>query len=116
MARRRKEGRRATGIQAKNGMLYTTTSKPVIVDGKTTYKRGWISTGLKDTPENVTLATAERCKILHQSKTESLDINITLSDYIERFLKRKKEKSLIQPIPPTTIEPVKYRPILRALD
>lgn len=92
MARRRKEGRRATGIQAKNGMLYITTSKPVIVDGKTTYKRGWISTGLKDTPENVTLATAERCKILHQSKTESLDINITLSDYIERFLKRKKRE------------------------
>lgn len=92
MARRRKEGRRATGIQARNGMLYIITSKPIFKDGKTTYRKYWISTGLKDTADNIPLATAERERILHPSNSNPVDFNTTLSNYIERFLKKKKRE------------------------
>ena len=41
MARPKKDGKRATGIQGKKGFLYIVTSRPVIKDGiKKIEKRG----------------------------------------------------------------------------
>ena len=53
MARPKKNGRRATGIQGKSGYLYIITHNHIIKDGVKTREKVWIATGLKDTPERV---------------------------------------------------------------
>ena len=41
MARPKKDGRRATGIQGKKGYLYIVTSQPVIRDGAKKIEKRW---------------------------------------------------------------------------
>ena len=53
MARRKKDGRRATGIQSKKGMLYIVITQNVIKDGVRKNEKVWYATQLSDTPENV---------------------------------------------------------------
>ena len=53
MARPKKDGRRATGIQGKKGYLYIVFSQPVIKNGVRKVEKRWIATGLADTPDNV---------------------------------------------------------------
>ena len=53
MARPKKDGRRATGIQGKKGYLYIVFSEPVIKNGVRKIEKRWIATGLTDTPDNV---------------------------------------------------------------
>lgn len=89
MARKKKDGRRATGIQSKKGMLYIVTSQIVILDGRRTYERKWTSTGFEDNPENVRRASALRIRMQSQESGVLIDKDITVSDYVEIFLDRK---------------------------
>ena len=82
MSRRKKEGKRAYGIQAKKGMLYI-----VITRGK---KKEWMATGLKDTPDNVKLAIKEREELLAMGRGRETNRDITLEEYVDRYLKKKK--------------------------
>lgn len=49
MARKKKNGRRATGIQAKRGKLYIIITQNMVEDRKVVNKKKWISTGLPET-------------------------------------------------------------------
>ena len=53
MARHKKPGKRDTGIQSKKGYLYFITNQKVFDGESMITKKKWISTGLKDTPENL---------------------------------------------------------------
>ena len=65
MARKKKDGKRATGIQSKKGWLYILTTKNVVDNnGHIKNKKHWISTGLKDTSENIDKAIQMRERIL----------------------------------------------------
>ena len=90
MARKKKDGQRATGIQSKKGMLYIVTSKIVIKDGKRVSEKKWTATGLKDTPENVKIAAGFRSGLLNQTSQTTPNRDITLSEYVDQFLKSKK--------------------------
>ena len=90
MARPKKDGKRATGIQGKKGYLYIVISQPIIKDGIKKYEKKWLSTGLADTPENVKKASTLRTKMLDNNIISTIDRNITLSDYIDCVLERKK--------------------------
>lgn len=92
MARPKKDGRRATGIQGKNGYLYIVTSKLVMTDGVKKSKKTWIGTGLKDKPENVEKAKTMRYRILGLRVTTDVDRNVTISDYIDYVLDKKKRE------------------------
>ncbi len=92
MARRKKDGRRATGIQSKRGILQIVTSKPVMKDGVRKVEKKWISTGLPDTPENVRKASEIRSRMLNSRPMSALDRNILLSDYIDIVLDKKKRE------------------------
>lgn len=91
MARKKKDGRRAKGIQAKKGMLYIVVSRRVMKNGENTSIKRWISTGLKDTSENVDKAVAMR-KAMQSSKGNALstDHDVTLEEYLDLFLEQKK--------------------------
>lgn len=91
MARRKKDGRRATGIYAKKGHLYIVTSQNVIQDGKKKYVKKWEATGLTDTTDNVQLAIDIRNKQLtHNQNVQQLDTNILMPELILLFLEKKK--------------------------
>ncbi len=90
MARRKKDGRRATGVQSKKGLLYIVTTQNAIKNGERVNEKKWTSTGLADTPENVKKASAIRMTMLSGNKTALIDRDITVSDYVDRFLERKK--------------------------
>lgn len=60
MARPKKDGRRATGIQGKSGFLYIITHKHIIKDGVKKTEKIWIATGLKDNAENIKTASSVR--------------------------------------------------------
>ena len=92
MARRKKDGRRATGIQSKRGILQIVTSKPVMKDGVRKVEKKWISTGLPDTPENVRKASEIRARLLNTRTMSIVDRNILLSDYIDLVLEKKKRE------------------------
>ncbi len=94
MARPRKKGKRAVGVQEKKGYLYIVTSKMITKDGERVRERNWISTGLKDTPENVKKAIEMRERILEQSKNSELivDRNISVKDYTTLYLNKKKTR------------------------
>ena len=95
MARKKKDKRRATGIQAKNGYLYISSDEYKIVDGKRVRRQTWITTGLKDTEENVKLAIEQRRNLIElKKKTPSLvDRNIETEEYTKLFLE-KAERTL----------------------
>lgn len=91
MARPRKDRKRATGIQCKKGYLYIVISHTFIKDGEKKTKKQWIPTRLTDTPENVKKASAERLRLLN-NLDEAIDINISLSDFIDYVLSKKKRE------------------------
>lgn len=89
MARPKKDGRRATGIQGKKGFLYIVLSKPVMKDGVKALEKKWISTGLADTAENIRKAQEEREKLLKKCARQPVDLNVTIADYIDHALAKK---------------------------
>lgn len=93
MARKKKDGRRAQGIQGKKGKLYIVISQRALKNGETAFVKKWISTGLADTPENITKATAMR-KAMMSSKGSALstDREVTFEQYLDLFLAQKKRK------------------------
>ena len=93
MARPKKNGRRATGIQGKSGYLYIITQKNIIKDGIKTREKVWIATGLKDTPENIKTALEMKNRLLNNKRETSItDRNVTLNDYTDMFLSKKKRE------------------------
>ncbi len=94
MARQKKDGKRATGIQGKRGYLYIVLTHTDIRDGKKKSVNEWISTGLKDKPENYKKASEQRRKLLnnHSSSDNTNDKNTLVPDYIDYFLERKKRE------------------------
>ena len=92
MARPRKEGKRAKGIQSKKGKLYIVFTQTIIKDGVKKSETKWISTGLSDTPENVKTASEMRRKILNQQNTSLIEKNISLADYTDHVLAKKKRE------------------------
>ncbi len=92
MARNKKDGRRATGVQARKGNLYYVIPVKVIRDGKKTYSKEWIATGLKDTPENVPKVAAERERILRSNRSSNIDRNILIPDFVNLFMDKKRRE------------------------
>ena len=90
MARRKKDGRRAKGIQGKKGYLYIVISELKNINDEKKSEKKWISTGLIDAPENIEKASEMRKKILRQSDGSVIDRNISLSAYIDYVLSQKK--------------------------
>ena len=90
MARPKKNGKRAEGIQSKKGYLYIVTSHAVIKDGVKKIEKKWISTGLRDTPDNVKTASVTRKKLLNKGPDSTPDRNITLSGFTDQVLEGKK--------------------------
>ncbi len=92
MARKKKEGQRATGVYAKKGNLYYVIPVKVIRDGKKMYSKEWVATGLKDTPENVPKVAAERERILHSNRPSNIDRNILIPDFVDLYMDKKKRE------------------------
>jgi integrase len=92
VARPKKDGRRATGIQAKKGRLFAVTTRRVVKEGVKKYERVWTALGLEDTPQNIQKAREARERLLNDSGQEDVDRNVLLSDYVDRFLERKKRR------------------------
>ena len=93
MAKPKKDGKRATGVQGKSGYLYIISYQHIMKDGVKVRQKQWISTGLKDTAENVKKASEMRARQLNTKHTDvSTDRNITLADYIDNFLNKKKRE------------------------
>ena len=53
-------------------------------------KKEWIRTGLKDTPENVKVASEQRKTYINNSDASFVDRNVLLSDYVDSILEKKK--------------------------
>ncbi len=104
MARPKKSGKRATGIQGRSGYLYIIKNNYIIKDGSKTLEKQWISTGLKDAPENIKKASEMRSKLLNIKEAKSTDRNISLSEYADGFLKKKKRE-----VSDTTLSSYFYR-------
>lgn len=93
MARKKKDGQRDTGIQAKKGHLYIIINNVTYQDGKKIVKKEWISTKLKDTPENIVNARKMRDALLaRQEETTSLSRDIRVSELLDVFLAEKKRE------------------------
>lgn len=93
MGRKRKNGQRALGVQSKKGMLYIVISDTILQDGKTLYKKRWVSTGLKDTPENIEYA--QRLRLKHMRPKEFiLDNNLTIAELLDVYI-LSKERVLV---------------------
>jgi len=90
MARPRKDGRRAEGIQCKKGYLYIVTSQTVFRNGVRATEKVWTSTGLPDTPENLKKVVEARQRLLDKDGAACLDRNVTIADYVDHFLEQKK--------------------------
>ena len=92
MARPKKDGKRAIGIQGKKGYLYIVTSKPVIKDGTKKIEKKWIATGLADTSDNIKKASEARQKLLSNNVVLTIDKNISVADYTDLILGKKKRE------------------------
>ena len=92
MARPKKDGKRATGIQGKKGFLYVVISQKVLRNGSHSIEKKWISTGLPDTPDNVKKASEIRMRLKNSNKENLIDRNITVSDYIDHILAKKERE------------------------
>lgn len=90
MSRPKKDGRRATGIQGKKGYLYIVLSHTIIENGVKKTEKEWIKTGLKDTTENVTKAKERRKRLLNASSFNQPNLNITLKEFTDLMLSKKK--------------------------
>lgn len=92
MAKRKKDGKRAPGVQGKSGYLYIVISQNVLKDGVKKSEKKWIATKLTDTPENVKKASEARMRLINRKTTSPIDRNISISVYIEYFLQKKKRE------------------------
>ena len=92
MARKKRDGKRATGIQSKKGYLYIVISEADIKNGIKCVKKIWISTGLVDNTENIKLASEQRSKLLSNKSISYLSSNVSLSDYIDFYLEKKRRE------------------------
>ena len=92
MARPKKDGKRATGIQGKSGRLYIVVSQNVVKAGIKKPEKKWIATGLTDTTENVKKALEMREKLTINKGILTVDRNITIAEYSDLVLSRKKRE------------------------
>lgn len=92
MARPKKDGRRAKGIQGKSGYLYVVITQNTVKDGIKKNEKKWISTGLADIPDNVRKASEMRSRLLNNKEVTATDRNISLSDYTDFVLDRKRRE------------------------
>jgi len=92
MARPKKDGKRATGIQGKSGRLYIVIAQNTVKDGIKKAEKKWVATGLADTPDNVKKAAEIRRKLLNNKEALTADRNITVAEYTDLFLNRKKRE------------------------
>ena len=92
MARPKKNGKRAKGIQGKKGYLYIVISNVVIKDGVKKSEKKWIATGLEDTSENIKIASATRDKLINKLCLFDVDKKITFNDYTNQVLGKKKRE------------------------
>lgn len=90
--KRKPDGKRASGVQSRNGKLYILISTKSIENGEVKYGRKWIATNLNDTPENVKTAQAERAKLLLKNTKGVAAPNITISDLVDKILEEKKRE------------------------
>ncbi|MCR5776262.1 MAG: site-specific integrase [Lachnospiraceae bacterium] len=72
--------------------MYIVTSQVVIKDGIKKSEKKWIATGLADTPENVKKASEARAKLLNNTTTTTIDHNVSLADYVDHILEKKKRE------------------------
>ena len=91
MARPKKDGKRATGIQGKRGYLYIITYN-FIKDGVKIREKQWISTGLTDTAENIKKASEMRLRYLNKKEVATSDRNVTIIEYADAFLNKKSRE------------------------
>ena len=89
MGRLKKEGKKATGIQAKKGYLYIIITSNRIKDGKKVNQKKWISTGLTDNSTNLLKAMEMRERILHGRGLTQLSRNITMEEFVDYYLEEK---------------------------
>lgn len=106
MARHKKDGKRALGIQSKKGFLYIVTSNKVKKDGAYVIEKRWISTGLPDTPDNIKKASEIRSIHLNNRAESVIDRNITLRIYAK--VKEKEAKKEISSVMNNLIQPKKH--------
>ena len=92
MARPKKDGKRAVGIQGKKGFLYIVTSQTSICNGVKKTEKKWITTGLADTPENIKKASEIRKRLFDKATVSTVDRNLSLGDYTDYFLSKKKRE------------------------
>ena len=92
MARPKKDGKRATGIQGKSGRLYIVIAQNTVKDGIKKAEKKWVATGLADTPDNVKKAAEIRKKILNNKEALTADRNVTVAEYTDLFMNRKKRE------------------------
>ncbi|SCY52225.1 Site-specific recombinase XerD [Butyrivibrio hungatei] len=92
MARPRKDGKRAPGIQGKRGFLYIVISQNILKDGVKKSEKKWIATKLTDTPENIKKASETRMKLISRKTSATIDRNISLSDFTDQVLSKKKRE------------------------
>ncbi|MCR5311747.1 MAG: site-specific integrase [Lachnospiraceae bacterium] len=92
MARPKKNGKRATGVQGRCGYLYIIISHPIIKDGVKKREKKWIATGLSDIPENIKKASEIRERMLNKKVIRAVDRNISIADYIDAFMTKKKRE------------------------
>ena len=91
MARKKKDGRRAEGIQGKKGRLYFIITQQTIKDGKKISKRLWYATGLPDKDENIAKAVDMRGKWLSSSGSAlSMQREVPMKTYVSLYLAKKR--------------------------
>ena len=91
MARKRKDGRRAEGIQGKKGRLYYVITQEEVIDGKKVSKRVWCATGLPDKDENISKAVDMREKRLSSAGSAlSADREVPMKTYVNLYLAKKR--------------------------
>ena len=91
MARKRKDGRRAEGIQGRKGRLYYIITQQEVIDGKKISKRVWCATGLPDKDENISKAVEMREKRLSSAGSAlSVDRDVPMKTYVNLYLAKKR--------------------------
>ena len=91
MARKRKDGRRAEGIQGRKGRLYYIITQEEVIDGKKISKRVWCATGLPDKDENISKAVEMREKRLSSAGSAlSVDREVPMKTYVNLYLAKKR--------------------------
>ena len=91
MARKRKDGRRAEGIQGRKGRLYYIITQQEVIDGKKISKRVWCATGLQDKDENISKAVEMREKRLSSAGSAlSVDREVPMKTYVNLYLAKKR--------------------------